>query len=166
MTRNKFYIQRAIIANEIREKTGRYINLNNTGSYRFYMYDKNDQVIIKFESDWVYDLFMNRQIGWFSTLKCIELEVPHETSVSFRVYTVRFLVQYWLHLIDRMKKNQISGLAPTRLIISLYLTSLDWAIYWIRNFVYLCWPIRWRSREMIRRLEANPAIWIFSFGRL
>ena len=67
VTRNKFYIRRAIIANEIREKTGRYIDLNNSvilHTYKFYMYDKNDQVFIRFEIDEsFYDLNMSRKIG-------------------------------------------------------------------------------------------------------
>ena len=67
VTRNKFYIRRAIIANEIREKTGRYIDLNNSAilfTYKFYMYDKNDQVFIRFEiDDSFYDLNMSRKIG-------------------------------------------------------------------------------------------------------
>ena len=64
VTRNKFYIRRAIIANEIREKTGRYINLNNyqiLHTYGIYMYDKNDQVFIKFEIDESY--YTHRKIG-------------------------------------------------------------------------------------------------------
>ena len=67
VTRKKFYIRRAIIANEIREKTGRYINLNNSEilhTYEFYMYEKNDQVFIKFEIDEsFYDLYMSQKIG-------------------------------------------------------------------------------------------------------
>ena len=32
-------------------------------------------------------------------------------------------------------------------------------IFWIRNFVYFCWPIRRRKTGVIRRVGANPAIW-------
>ena len=41
----------------------------------------------------------------------------------------------------------------------LYLPSPDWPIFWIRNFVYFCWPIRRLKTGMIRRVGANPAIW-------
>ena len=38
----------------------------------------------------------------------------------------------------------------------LCLPSRDWPIFWIRNFVYLCWPISRRKTGMIRRVGANP----------
>ena len=47
----------------------------------------------------------------------------------------------------------------------LCLPSRDWPVFWIRNFVYFCWPIRRRKTKMIRRVGANPAIWISPFCR-
>ena len=47
----------------------------------------------------------------------------------------------------------------------LCLPSRDWPVFWIRNFVYFSWPIRRRKTEMIRRVGANPAIWISPFCR-
>ena len=47
----------------------------------------------------------------------------------------------------------------------LSLPSRDWPVFWIRNFVYFCWPIRRRKTKMIRRVGANPAIWISPFCR-
>ena len=41
----------------------------------------------------------------------------------------------------------------------LCLPSRDWPIFWIRNFIYLCWPIRRWKTGMIRLVRANPAIW-------
>ena len=103
------------------------------------------------------------QTTWRHQYKISRDENHYSKKTGTELQYESFIIEFQMTRNRQKGEIQIAGFAPTRLII--FLCHADWLAEINKIPDSKCCPIRRWKIEMIRRVGANPTIWISPFCR-